>query len=668
MITTLMDGTKVDDRFTIFVKPTEKILSQRHLESLNKLAEIQQWGLRNPTKFAKRFIGVDLMDNQEYVLMNSWTKTYALWVCTRNWGKSLIIALYHMLRGLLIPYCRGYILSGTAAQSIETFEVIYRLAMGEITTFTGLEKDIFRNEVVRSQASSDGFIRNPAGFTYRLFNGSFVKTLNSNIQNMRGKRADLVTFDESGFLSGETFQVIEPYTAQNKDFKTGDDIDITLLPHELPSQLLYASSASDVDTPFYDKFKSYSKMMIAGCPEYFVADLNCDVIIKPLMHGVFMPTGLIDQTKVDTAMAEDKEKALREYYCHFTREGGVGQIIKRADIVRNSSTYAPLMANDGNRKFIICYDPARSADNSFILISELIDTPDRGLIVRLVNGVNLIDVNRKKRTPMTTPEQIEHLKKLILAYNGSASDYDNIVFLGIDAGAGGGGVTIADLLMPDWHETGHEGDPHYKHHGLIDREYSSDYIKTFPNALDKLRLLSPKKYKSDMYEATIQMVTQGLVEFPAEYSGYGYLTLLKVDESAMKKIEAKIEREAKEKNYTPEKKAARLQEEIENSNSAKTERYALTDDEEIALTQLDALKTELVNIVRKKRDGDKDSFDLSPEKAKVLHDDRAYTFAMTCWILSELRRQENIKVRSAPKADPTQIFTFRQPKRTSSIV
>ena len=78
-----------DKNISYFVKPTDKIISQRKLEGLKALAEIKQWGLRNPTKFMERFIGVQLLDVQNYTFMNSWNKMYALWLCTRNYGKAL---------------------------------------------------------------------------------------------------------------------------------------------------------------------------------------------------------------------------------------------------------------------------------------------------------------------------------------------------------------------------------------------------------------------------------------------------------------------------------------------------------------------------------------------------------------------------------------------------
>ena len=42
-------------------------------------------------------------------------------------------------------------------------------------------------------------------------------------------------------------------------------------------------------------------------------------------------------------------------------------------------------------------------------------------------------------------------------------------------------------------------------------------------------------------------------------------------------------------------------------------------------------------MIRKKRDSGKDSFELIPEKANKLHDDRAYTFVMASFYLSNQR-------------------------------
>lgn len=644
-------GIWVPDTPTIFVKPTEEIISQRKMEGMQKLSEIKQWGLRNPTKFMERFIGVDLLDVQNYTFMNSWDKMYALWLCTRNYGKSTLLALYYMTRGMLLNNCRCYICAGTSDQSIETFEKIVSIAKNEIESFTGLT-DVFRNEVVINMTNNDGFIRNPAGFTYRLYNGSFVKTLNSNVNAKRGKRAEAVCFDESGFLDEEVFQVIEPYTAQDKNFKMGGSVNVTTLPKELPNQLLYTSSASTTDSYFYKKYKEYSKAMIWGSKDHFVADINCEIMFNATYRGKIYPASLLTKEKVDNAMRENKEKALREYYNIFTSDGGADAIFKRSMIVKNSTIRPPIMFNDTkDRLFALAYDPARSMDNSFVLVGEYYKDSSDNWRMRIANGINFMDLSKKNKTPMRTPEQVKKLKQLILDYNGDGvDDYTNISNIFIDAGSGGAGVNIADYLMEDWYEEGHEGEQKYLHRGLIDKEQSSDYVKKFPNAVDKIKLLPPTMYKSIIYEAAIEMMRLDLIDFTAEYDNKGYLTMLDIDEKEMAKAKKDLIAKYKDKSMSKGELDRLVEEELQERNLASTKIYKLSPDEELGLVQIDSLKEEMVNMVRKKRESGKDGFELSTEKQNKLHDDRSYCFSMLCYGLSELRR-EHIKNKKRPKKE-----------------
>ena len=644
-------GIWVPDTPTIFVKPTEEIISQRKMEGMQKLSEIKQWGLRNPTKFMERFIGVDLLDVQTYTFMNSWDKMYALWLCTRNYGKSTLLALYYMTRGMLLNNCRCYICAGTSDQSIETFEKIVSIAKNEIESFTGLT-DVFRNEVVINMTNNDGFIRNPAGFTYRLYNGSFVKTLNSNVNAKRGKRAEAVCFDESGFLDEEVFQVIEPYTAQDKNFKMGGSVNVTTLPKELPNQLLYTSSASTTDSYFYKKYKEYSKAMIWGSKDHFVADINCEIMFNATYRGKIYPASLLTKEKVDNAMRENKEKALREYYNIFTSDGGADAIFKRSMIVKNSTIRPPIMFNDTkDRLFALAYDPARSMDNSFVLVGEYYKDSSDNWRMRIANGINFMDLSKKNKTPMRTPEQVKKLKQLILDYNGDGvDDYTNISNIFIDAGSGGAGVNIADYLMEDWYEEGHEGEQKYLHRGLIDKEQSSDYAKKFPNAVDKIKLLPPTMYKSIIYEAAIEMMRLDLIDFTAEYDNKGYLTMLDIDEKEMAKAKKDLIAKYKDKSMSKGELDRLVEEELQERNLASTKIYKLSPDEELGLVQIDSLKEEMVNMVRKKRESGKDGFELSTEKQNKLHDDRSYCFSMLCYGLSELRR-EHIKNKKRPKKE-----------------
>ena len=290
-----------------------------------------------------------------------------------------------------------------------------------------------------------------------------------------------------------------------------------------------------------------------GDPDYFVAHIDCEVAFKPTIRGETMEPLLTPGT-VAAEMRSNPEKARREYYCEFTSDAGANAIIRRGVIARNEVIRKPVLYNDtGKRKIVIAYDPARSRDNSVILVCEIYSEKnqdgDLEYKMRLLNCINLIDIsNKKKKKPMQTPAQIEYLKQVILDYNqGGDENYSNILGVYIDAGSGGGGVNIADYLMPDWKDKSGK-----THRGLIDKEYSEEYVKKFPNAVNKLHLMEPTKYKSEMYEAMIEMMNQDKIEFTATYDNKGYLTIFDIDKDKYEKTKKDLIAKYKKQKMTDE--------------------------------------------------------------------------------------------------------------------
>lgn len=468
---------------------------------------------------------------------------------------------------------------------------------------------------------------------------------------MRGN----VIFDECGFLDEEMMSVYAAFAIVNKSFASGKDRDgnsidmnrLRCIPQNIPNQLFYISSASSDDTEFYKLYRDFSKRQLMGDPDYFVAHIDCEVAFKPTIRGQVMAP-LLSRSTVEAAMRANPEKARREYYCEFTSDAGANAIIRRGAIARNEVIRKPVLYNDtGKRKIVIAYDPARSRDNSVILVCEIYDFihPDGSIEskMRLLNCINLIDIEKKNKKPMRTPEQIEYLKQVILDYNeGGDENYSNIMGVYIDAGSGGAGVNIADFLMPDWN--GKDGKVHK---GLIDKEYSADYIKNFPNAVNKLHLMSPTQFKSEMYESMIELIDQDKVEFTATYDNKGYLTILEIDDKKLKSEKDKIAEKLK-KAKTPESEFnIKLEEEMAKIQNVKTKIVKLNWQEEVALIGIDALKEELVNMVRIKRESGKDSFELCPEKKNKMNDDRAYVCAMASYALM-CERRKNITHRKKP--------------------
>lgn len=653
---TTNSGIILPDNYEFFDAKLNYGLTQKQLEEQKRTAEFIQWGRRNPVLFAEQIFGISLMDYQKYVFMNTWNAQFIVWCMGRNSGKSILGAIYLMTRTLLVDNFSAYILCGVGSQSIELFSKIEKLTFNAIPSFKTLT-DVFQGEVVKNQANSNGFTHNPSSYQFHLYNNSACYTLNGAYDNNRSKRSNCNFYDECMNSPDELFETSEPFCTQNSEFGDGVDYDATdalIEPPMFPNQLIYASSAGRTDQYLFRKYRECSLRMDAGDKRYFCADINADTVIKATKGGILMPKPLLTQEVVDARMREDKEAGLREYANIFTSEGGDGQIIKRADIIRNSVPRVPDLKNKDNRsKYLILYDPARLYDRSVVLVAEVIYDEFIGWKARIVNVISLVDMLTKSKTPMNTPNQVKALKQIILDYNGEGvADYENILAILVDAGSGGAGVPITDFLCEDWEDSNG-----VIHRGIIDSEFRpEEKMKSkFPNAIDGiLHLISPAKYKSDLFEALIKMIQQNLIEFTEEYMNKGYLNLIYEKNPDGKMVQRytypseKEEKELRKKGITVENKIKQLD-----------------FDEEIALKQIDLMKNELVNIYRFKQSTGKDRFDLAPDKIGKLNDDKAYCCALLGYELSCMRRTNITGKKKKSTSNLADILPIRTAKRHS---
>lgn len=777
-------GDKIEEfnpkNFTYFVKPTYYDMSNLRLEGLKKTAEIVQWGRKNPIKFCERFFGIEFLDYQKYVFMQSWITPYVVWCMTRNGGKALsldtriptpfgdkvmgdihvgelvfddegkpcrvtytspvyvghdcfavtfedgerIIAdaehnwfvridgredevrttaemyddyvggsaygkvykysvqvcgsgsdrkyvvdikrvdsvpvkciqvdsknhLYlcgekdtvtHnttlgspflMAKTLLVPYFEGYILSGTGAQSIGMMKKIEQIAKKEIASFTGLT-DVFMNELVKSQANSNGISHNPNSWSYKLYSGSSLATINSNYDGSRGKRSRLNFYDEASYVLEDMYNATLPFVTQNSDFALGKGTDVSLLPPNFPNQIIFASSAGSVDDYFYKMYKEYALHSMAGDKRYACFDIDCDLVMNATYNGKIYPVPLLTQEKIDSEMKINPIKANREYRNKFDIDGGDQIIVKKSQILRNSVVRPPELANvDGKSLYVLAWDLAAKKDNSVLSVGKLLHSPKRGWHMEIVNCINLLD--RETKRPLTTPEQIKRVREELLNYNGvGVGDYQNIKYLMMDAGSGGGASQVLTLLFDDFYEEHHKGEADFYHKGLIDKtyEFCQPYIKRYPDNVDLVRMVEPAKFKVPMYTGLIELVEQGLISFTADYDYHGNLTFL-----------------------------------VEEDGQEKEEVYKLTYDEEQALKQIDAMKEEVTHMYRYKSANGNIRYDLAPGFENLIGDDRAYTLALLAKCLMDMRQEDNLRQRKKKRPEENyEMFKVRQAKKVT---
>lgn len=571
---------------------------------------------RNPCIASEDLLGIKLIDSQKYILQQSWNAPHCVWCCSRNFGKSFIGAVFMILKAILYENQAIYIVSSVGDQSKQTFskieEIITRI--GNTSASIKSLKDIVEKETVKSPTNKTGFSHNPAGYTVAFYNGSEIFTLNSNPDSARSRRATLVFFDEAAFCSDELIAVCEAFATQNMDFATSidDNYNPEIEPLRIPTQLIYASSQDEMDKMFYKHYKNFAKKMLAGDRNYFVCDMICDTAIKTFMGGKPY-TPLLTQAKVDAALKANKEKALREYYNQPTRDGGISQIVKWSTIRRNEKFYIPQLGWTPNCRIALAFDPARTMDNSIVSVMNIYQDPGMGWCGDIINCVNMMDTASKKKYKLDSNRQKKELKNLILRYNGNNPDYEYIDTLLIDQGSGGGGTsTYADDLLNDWQD-----DYGKTHLGLIDAKHDIyvGYQNLYPHAVDKLRLLSPRKYRTQMVEEFIELIDLGVIRFPYEYHGGDFVQVIKKESEEEEIIET----------------------------------YELNDDEILSLTQIDLMKNEITSIHRSSNpEKTSISYALSKEKEGKMHDDRFYTIIMLAHRLYELRRGQII---SKPQED-----------------
>lgn len=448
---------------------------------------------------------------------------------------------------------------------------------------------------MRLNGNSTGFVTSNGDPHVDLYNGSCITALNGNPKGLVSIRSNCNVYDEAGKLTQEYFDLTEPFVVVDSNFRAG--VDPSVYPRNIPNQCMYFSSAEDTSTHLWQLYRDGTKRMAMGFKDYFVCDITCEMPLHPTMNGKSF-TPLFQQGEVDAAMRSNEYKARREYYNLFDITGGIDTVVSADTIFRNEKQYVPLYQNPdpkSGRKYIIAIDPAHQVDNSFCLITEIWNDSQFGWMGRLVNGYSMI-----KRLPngdkklYTMPEAVDFIRDLMLRYNGAAPEWQNIILF-VDPGAGGGGLMIADYLRQDWVDKYGKN-----HHGVIDLndEHSSEERYNFPNAVpDVLKLYTPQKFKNAMFEAAHEMTEQNLLWFtcPCPRGDIAYFDGGEVE---------------------------------------------ITPDEKRAFVEIDLVKEEIKQIRKMITDKGNIRYGLPPNIERKMHDDRAYVFSATSYILSMIRKDD----------------------------
>lgn len=237
-------------------------------------------------------------------------------------------------------------MSTGSRQANETFETMETIAKHQVKTLIS-DNEVFMGEVKKSKADSDGFTHDSKkGSGCDLLNGSFIKAVTGTAKTVRGKRSNMNVYDEAGTIPREFYDATEPFVTQSADFKTGAAYDPDVYPQEVPNLRLYAGSATDTNSLFWEKYKEGIKQMLIGNTKYFVADLNCEIPLHPTINGKKVKA-LLSQDEIDRKMRENEITATREYYNIFDRFDLEDCVVSRSDIYLNTEDFIPQLTWGG---------------------------------------------------------------------------------------------------------------------------------------------------------------------------------------------------------------------------------------------------------------------------------------------------------------------------------
>ena len=223
---------------------------------------------RNPLLACEEILGIQLLDSQKYILQNTWNASHAVWCCSRNFGKSFLLAVLILLKAILYENQSIYIVSSVGKQSRETFQKMETLVTGSGGAAASIQslKDIAANETVKTPTNKTGFSHNPEAYAVKFYNGSTIKTVNGRVDSLRGNRASLIAYDEAAFCSVEMLITSSAYATQNTEFvtSTDDTYNPNLAPRKCPTQLIYASSQDTTDKLFYTYYRNLLNVCYLG--------------------------------------------------------------------------------------------------------------------------------------------------------------------------------------------------------------------------------------------------------------------------------------------------------------------------------------------------------------------------------------------------------------------
>jgi hypothetical protein len=382
---------------------------------------------------------------QSVVLDTLWNKTFPIVLMTRGGGKTFMLAVYALLRAMMVPGSKIVIVAASFRQSKLVFDYIK-----QIHDYSPL----VQQAVTRIHQPNDQSLMEIADGL------STIRALPlGNGEKIRGIRATDIVTDEFASIPEEIFQVVvrgfaavaaDPILAAEQLQLEEEMIAKGIMREEdrkriKGNKIIYAGTASYQFNHYYKLYTTHRRIIESKFigdarninDEFDVADDSIEMdghldyrdyaVIQIPYTG--LPRGFMDEKQINQAFAT-MPKALfqMEYECQFPSDSDgffKSSEISDATPPLDGGAFQIEQAGDNNYEYVMGIDPARKTDNFAISILKIY--PGKG-----VRNVFCWSMNNKNFVTC-----VKKIRELMSKFN--------IVRIAMDAG--GGGYSVEDLMQ-----------------------------------------------------------------------------------------------------------------------------------------------------------------------------------------------------------------------------
>jgi hypothetical protein len=363
------------------------------------------WLLTQPEYFSficKEILNVKILPSQAVILHEMWHRKFPMLIASRGFGKTWTLALYALLRILLLPNRKVVIAGAAFRQSKFVFDYM---------------EAIYKNApILRDIIGADGGPRRDVDMCRFHCGNSIAYAIPiGDGGKIRGLRANDVIADEFASINKDIFErVIVGFASVSndpvgnvvtaaaikkaKELGQWEDDDSDKYVGSMPNQVIVSGTAYYDFNHFADYWKQWHTIIKTRGDANMMRNLFGEDVNKTLSWKDFsiiripfelVPEGFMDVSQVARSKAVHKGMYDMEYGAVFTKDS-MG-FFKRSLIegcVVNKDTNFMLMPKDseifeatlrGNhkKKYIMGVDPASEVDNFSIVILEIHETHRR---------------------------------------------------------------------------------------------------------------------------------------------------------------------------------------------------------------------------------------------------------------------------------------------------